>query len=46
MRKLGDMNWANSILAKEIRPVVLEILVKDSVSNIEREEVLYLHRGA
>ena len=44
MRKFGDMNRADAILAEEVRPVVLEVLVKDSVSDVEGEKILNLDR--
>lgn len=44
MRKLSDMNRTDSILAQEVGPVVLEVLVEYPIANVERKQILDLDR--
>lgn len=39
------MDRTDSAGAEEGSPVMLEVLVEDAVSDVVRQEILYLHRG-
>lgn len=42
MGKLSDVNRTDSILAKEVGPIVLEVLVEDPIANVEGQKILDL----
>lgn len=45
MRELGDVNGADAAVSEEASPVVLEVLVKDAVTDVVRQQVLNLDRS-